>query len=54
MHRFDYTSKKIDYIGLSTDTKITEGITDGSVFFEADTFNVYIFYNGTWYNGEEE
>lgn len=49
MFRADYTSNKIDYMGLSTETKETEGITNGSTFWEVDTSTLYIFYEGKWY-----
>ena len=38
-----------DYIGLSTETKETENIVDGSTFWEVDTSTLFIFYNGQWY-----
>lgn len=37
-----------DYIGLSTDEKPQEAV-DGNTFYEVDTSNFYIMYNGTWY-----
>jgi hypothetical protein len=32
-----------DFQGLSTDTKPTEGLCEGSTFYELDTKNTYIF-----------
>lgn len=49
MDRCDYTSDKTDYIGLSTDTKETEGVANGSTFHEVDTDKKFVFYCGTWY-----
>ena len=49
MKRCDYTSDRVDYIGLSTDTKTTDDIVDGSTFWEVDTSTLYIYYEGIWY-----
>ena len=38
--------KYIEAAGLSTDTKPTTGIVTGSRFTEADTGDVYMFYEG--------
>ena len=38
------TQQTAELIGLSTDTKPTENIPNGSTFFEIDTMDVY-FYN---------
>ena len=40
------SEKPAVYIGLSTDTKPTDSIPNGSVFVEIDTENV-VFYDGT-------
>ena len=39
-----------DYAGLSTDTKPTTGVANGSVFIEMDTSKVYMFNaaSGEW------
>ena len=34
----------VEYAGISTDTKPTSGIVTGSRFTEADTGDVYMFY----------
>lgn len=34
---------ELEYRGLSTDTKPTENITNGSVFIEIDTGKLYMF-----------
>lgn len=49
MQRVDRTVDNTDYIGLSTETKDTENISNGSTYYEVDTSKLYIFYNGTWY-----
>lgn len=42
-------TKPADYLGLSSETKETTDITNGSTYWEVDTSKLYIFYNGTWY-----
>lgn len=37
------TEVELEYRGLSTDTKPTENITNGTVFIEIDTGKVYMF-----------
>lgn len=37
------TGKTFIIYGLSTDTKPTEGVENGSVFYEMDTHNVFMF-----------
>lgn len=49
MTRVDRTSNNTDYIGLSTETKETEGIIDGSTYYEVDTGTLFVFYKGQWY-----
>lgn len=49
MQRVDRTINNTDYIGLSTETKDTENIANGSTFWEVDTSKFFIFYNGVWY-----
>lgn len=49
MTRVDYTSYATDYVCLSTETKETENIANGSTLLEVDTSTIYVFYNGTWY-----
>lgn len=41
-----------DFLGLSTDSKPsvdTGKVVNGSTFYEVDTSTVYIYYNGEWY-----
>lgn len=40
-----------NFLGLSTETKPLSGekVVDGSTFYECDTCNFYIYYNGNWY-----
>lgn len=40
-----------EFYGLSDDTKPTDGIATGSVFFEVDTSAIFIYdeENSTWY-----
>lgn len=42
-----------DFIGLSTDHKPTpeesEDVTNGSTYYCSDTSQLFIFYDGTWY-----
>ena len=49
VNRWDYSSNKTDYIGLSTETKETKEIVNGSSYLEVDTGNIYIFHEGKWY-----
>lgn len=44
----DQTHGKVSLKGLSTDTKPTNGIKAGSVFYETDTDNSYEFYGTSW------
>lgn len=37
----------VNYMGLSTETKPTEGLATGSLFIELDTGTVYYFNAGT-------
>lgn len=39
---------RMDYMGLSTDTKPTEGIAVNSLFLELDTGDMYYFDGSTW------
>lgn len=46
---------RIDIVGLSTETKPTTGIENGTTYYTVDTQEFYIFYKGTWYKqGEQE
>jgi hypothetical protein len=40
---FDPDQRFVEYAGLSTDTKPTEGLVTGSTFMEVDTGDVYLF-----------
>ena len=40
------TNMSMEYVGLSTDTKPTNGVPNGSTFIEIDTGDVY-FYDAT-------
>ena len=43
----------IMYTGLSTDTKPTTNVPSGVLFFETDTFRVYVYDGTTWQLNEE-
>lgn len=43
---YNGTLSYAEYAGLSTDEKPTTGIVTGSKFTEADTGDVYMFYEG--------
>lgn len=43
---------RMDYLGLSTDDKPTEEAVNGSTYYEVDTSEFYIYYEGTWYEQE--
>jgi hypothetical protein len=36
------------YIGVSTDTKPTTGVPAGSVFYETNTANTYVYNGSSW------
>lgn len=40
---------RIDIVILSTETKPTKGMMNGSTLYEVDTGKLYIYYKGTWY-----
>ena len=46
--------KQLNYIGLSSDTKPTEGIAPGSLFVEEDTGETYIYSGSAWIENKEE
>lgn len=48
---YDVGKYYIETAGLSTETKPTEDLVTGSLFFEVDTGKVYAFdeVSGTWY-----
>lgn len=53
----EYQKTRTDLLGLSTEEKPTadnEYVVDGTTFYEVDTGDLYIFYDGTWYNQNEE
>lgn len=37
------TNMSMEYMGLSTDTKPTDGVPNGSIFVEIDTGDVYFY-----------
>lgn len=39
---------RMDYMGLSTDSKPTEGIAVNSLFLELDSGDLYYFNGSTW------
>ena len=46
--------KQLNYIGLSSDTKPTEGVAPGSLFVEEDTGETYIYSGSAWAENKEE
>ena len=48
----DFFKCRIDFVLLSTDTKPTAEIKDGSTCYEVNTGKLFIFYKGTWYEQE--
>lgn len=46
----EFLKVRIDFVGLSTDTKPTQELRNGSTFYTVDTQELYIWYKGTWYN----
>lgn len=45
---------RIDIVILSTETKPTKGLLNGSTLYEVDTGKLYIYYKGTWYEQGNE
>lgn len=43
---------RLDIVILSTETKPTENLKNGSTLYEVDTAKLYIWYNGSWYDEE--
>lgn len=40
---------RVDFVGLSTDTKPSEQLENGSTFYTVDTQELYVYYAGEWY-----
>ena len=40
---------RIDIVGLSTDTKPTAQVENGSTYYTVDTQELYVYYAGEWY-----
>lgn len=43
--------KRKDYLGLSTDDKPTYAV-NGDTYYEVDTGEFFIYFDGTWYEQE--
>jgi hypothetical protein len=41
---------RIDIVSLSTETKPTKNLKNGSTLYEVDTASLYIWYEGNWYD----
>ena len=41
---------RIDIVILSTETKPTKNLKNGSTLYEVDTASLYIWYEGNWYD----
>lgn len=39
---------RVDLLGLSSEDK-PESATNGTTYYEVDTTDLYIYYNGEWY-----
>lgn len=40
---------RVDFVGLSTDTKPSEQLENGSTYYTVDTQELYLYYGGEWY-----
>ena len=40
---------RLDFVGLSTDTKPTVQVENGSTYYTVDTQELYVYYAGEWY-----
>lgn len=45
-------NNRLDIVILSTETKPTENLKNGSTLYEVDTTKLYVWYNGSWYDEE--
>lgn len=45
-----FLNNRIDIVKLSTEEKPTENLKNGSTLYEVDTTNLYVWYNGSWYD----
>ena len=52
----EFMNKGDEFVGLSTDTKPTDNVLNGSLFLELDTGDMYLFdgASGDWVNPWEE
>ena len=45
---------RIDIVGLDEETKPTTGIENGTTYYTVDSHKLFIWYEGDWYDQEEE
>lgn len=45
-------NNRLDIVILSTESKPTENLKNGSTLYEVDTAKLYVWYNGSWYDEE--
>lgn len=45
-------NNRLDIVILSTESKPTENLKNGSTLYEVDTTKLYVWYNGSWYDEE--
>lgn len=43
-------NNRLDIVILSTESKPTENLKNGSTLYEVDTTKLYVWYNGSWYD----
>ena len=43
-------NNRLDIVILSTETKPTENLKNGSTLYEVDTAKLYVWYKGSWYD----
>ena len=47
-----FLNNRIDIVKLSTEEKPTKDLKNGSTLYEVDTTELYVWYNGSWYDEE--
>lgn len=50
----EFLFARIDFVGLSSETKPTKELKNGSTYYEVDTQTLFIWYKGIWYNQNPE
>lgn len=49
MVELNFKSMQYNYVGKSTETKPVTNVPDATTFYEVDTKQMFIFYEGEWF-----